>query len=512
MMRQRFTFGKWMPDLAPLRQQGTAIARAENVLAVPGGYRAARSLTRVNQFQAALPGTPVGVIRGVLSDGTSAFIAATDTGLFRLVDNLWSDVSRTSGYRPATGLRWESDQFGDEIFFSRRANPLQALSFASASRFEDVPDAPRAAHVATAENFLWVGDIISRTLGVARDAVAWSAVGAPRVWPTPGTDEATSVLSGEQRLEGDGGIVQGIVAGAEVVAVFQENAIHRADFVGNDVVWRFSRVETRHGLAIPDAAVAFERMVFFISDDGFRVFNYTSSTNIGKGVVNEFFTEDYDFNFPDKVTLVKDPNDTKIWVSYPTKTSGGSPGRILVWDWVLDQWTLLNTGLHNFLLKAGEASPSLDSADTVDDPDRIGGASADTDSPGNESFDAREILASQVAVGAFDAGGFLSTFTGTPSFGVLETGDLELAAGRRALLTRVRPLVDGAEATVQVAGLDRRADDVNSVTFGAAAPMGPDGTNPVRVDARYHRIRFNLPSLLSDATDFDVEFRPTGFF
>jgi len=505
---RRFPFGPWAPDLPPLALQ-EGLLRCENVVPVPGGYRPVGSISPVaGGFS--LPAAPSAALRGVLSAGTLVTLAGTGAGIHRLLETGWVDVSRPGGYVDSAAEAWDADQFGSAFFFVRRGEPVQAIDVESDATFFDLVDAPRAGVVATAEGFLWLGDLVSRQLGVARDAVAWSAVGAPFTWPTPGTDAATSVLSGEQRLEGSGGIVQAIVSGAEVVAIFQEDAIHRADFVGNDIVWQINRVETEHGLAIKGAAVAYERAVFFISRDGFRIFNYTSSKNIGKGIVNEFFFADWDPDFPDQVRVRRDPEDTKIFVSYPAKGNDGVPNRILSWDWMLDRWSLLSPGGHYVLMPFGLTPPSLDSPDTPEDPDRIGGVASDTDPPGDESFDTRDPASARLELGCFDASLRLSTFTGAALPAVLETGDLELSPGRRSLLNSVRPQVDGEETSVQVAGLDRRAEEVAEIGYGRISPMDADGKCSVRVDARYHRIRFLLPRLLSDAVAFDVEARPTG--
>lgn len=497
--------GSWMPDLPILRQQ-TVLAVCENVIPVPGGYAVAPSLSNLDSN--ALSAAPRGAIRGQLSDGTNFYFAGTASTLERFTESGWTDVSRAAGYTTLTQDRWSAAKFGSSVFFVNRRDETQAFDTASDTLFGNVTGAPRAGIAASSENFLWLGDIVSSTLGVARDGVAWSAVSAPYTWPTPGTDEATAVLSGEQRLEGDGGFVNGIISGAEVTAIFQENAIHRADFVGNDVVWQIDRVETEHGLMVKEAAVALpKRRILFLASDGWRVFNYTSSENIGKGVVNDYFFAEWDQDYPDQVTMLRDPTQTRVYVSYPATGNSGVPNRILVWDWALNRWSLIKPGNHYMLVPAGGIAPSLDAPATTGDPD----ANALEDSVlGSTSFDDRLLSAGRVSMGAFDSSFRLATFSGRGLLGKLETGDLELNPGWRSLLSSVRPQVDGEEATVQVAGLDRRPRSTDSVTFGDENAMAADGNCYPRVDARYHRIRLNLPATLTAATSMDYEATRTG--
>jgi hypothetical protein len=497
-----------MPDLPPLLNQKT-LTICKNVLPVLGGYGPAPDLAALDSF--ALSAAPAGAVRGQLTDGTNFFIAGTATTLERRLDASWSDVSRTAGYTHiGTRSRWSLKQMGTGVFAANQAQPMQGFNLSNETEFSDVPGAPRANQLEVAENFLWAGDLFDPILGVARDAVGWSAIANGFYWPDTTTDAATAALSGRQRLEGDGGIVNGIISGSEVVAIFQEEAIHRADFVGNDIVWQFNRMETTRGLAIAGAAVAIERGVFFIAEDGFRIFNYTRSENIGKDRVNDWWQDDYDSDYPDSVTVAADPEETRVRVSYAgAGHTGGRPNKILIWDYVLNQFAVLEVE-HYHLIQAGGMAASLDSPDTAEDPDRIGGASSDLDPPGDESFDDRPIGAGTVAAGAFDSSFQLGTFSGTALVGQMTTGDLELSPGRRSLLSAVRPEVDGEETTVEVATLDKRGQDVPAIAFGAPHSMSKDGQCYMRDDGRFHRLRFNLSTQFTAAVAADLTFRTTG--
>jgi len=321
-----------------------------------------------------------------------------------------------------------------------------------------------------------------------------------------------AVQSDSQILEGSGGWVQAVVPGSEVGAIFQEHAIWRMDYVGGDVVFALNRVEPNRGLLVPGLAVPVSRWVFYLSEDGFYLFDYTQSKPIGKDRVNKTFFADLDASYLDRVSAIRDPDQTRIYVLYPgSGNSGGTPNKMLIYDWALDMFTEANVDAE-CLTWALTSGANLDSPDTVADPDLLGvqtggAGSPDTLPPGDETFDGRVSPPGALTVGAYDTSHILSSFTGTALAGTLETGDIEVNPGSRTLVNRVRPIVDSAEATIQVASTGRKNE---SFAYGAISEQDNDGKCPVRVDGRYHRIRTNLPAAFTNAVGIDVDGRPSG--
>jgi hypothetical protein len=510
-MERRFQFGPWAPDVSPALNQG-GLTVCKNVLPINSGYSPIPSLATIDAF--ALPEAPKEIVTGRNPSGTTFFYVAADGGIYKWDETAWLDVSRTtSAYSVLSEDRWAGTQFGDHVLFTNKADRLQAINWRTETTFSDVVDAPRAARIAASDNFLWLGNLSGPSEFDTDASVGWSGLYAPTYWPDPLSDDATQALSGRQILEGNGGEVTGIVAGSEVTAIFQQDAIHRADFVGNDLVWRFTRLEVGNGMLVREAAVAFERRVLFLGQDGWRVFDYTATQNIGKETINRFFLNDWDPDYPESLRMRKDPRETRIYISYAaTDATGGVPNRILIWDYALDQWTIVEPGAHYLLHISGLVPPSLDSPDLPpDDPDQIGGDPVETDPPGDESFDDVAFGYRTIELGAFDGTFTRTQFSGTPLVGVLETGDLELAPGRRSLLHSVRPSVDGEDCTVSVAAIPRRGDDTPAhPVYGTPSAMEADGDCSVRVDGRYHRLRFTLGTDSTNATHYDCRFQPTG--
>lgn len=521
----RRPFGEWTPDLDPLLAQDN-LQVAKNVIPKTGGYAPMRSLSPVIGESLSYP--PRGSFRLKNDDGSNSFFAAahnSDSGEMELyqfrtsdigggvIENRWVDVSADSQYLGILQRRVEFAGFDSLVFAASYSNPTQVIDTSRDSAFADAPsNTPRAAHVTVAENFLFLGDLFTRDSGAVRNGVQWSAVNDPLNFPLPGTDIATAVLSGRQVFEGNGGAINAIVAGSEVVGIFQEEATWRADFVGGDVVWRFSNIEESIGCFIKGAATAFERSIFFLAEDGFRVSNYTSSQSVGKDRVNDWFFREFDAEFPDSLTFLKDPQATRILVSFPSKGSNGVPNRVLVYDYALNRFSFGEEVVYA-AVDVGSIPLNLDSPDADFDRDVLEddlSGSGDLNY-GVLSFDEREAGDGSRRAGGFDSSFRLSSFTGGNLEGELETGDLELTPGGRSMINGVKSHIRGEGVTVQVAGIDDISPgDASPLDWSLPAGRERGGIHPVRRDALYHRLRFNLGRNWEEASFFDPEPRPTG--
>ena len=514
-MSPRYGFGAWTPDLPPLaNQKGVTVAR--NILPIAGGYGPLASLAPVGN-SVALDDYCRGAIGGT-DFATNAFsFSGDELKLYSGVDSL--DVSRAAGYATSNEDGWQFAQFGSNVFATNFFDPLQYFSvkdFTPTAKFKDVselaiaPAVPRARHIAVIDNFLVLGNIYDPVDGLQTNAISWSGINNGLAWPLRNTDGATEVLSDKQRLEGAGGVINAVVPGSEVGAIFQEHAIWRLDFVGGDVIFSLSRVEPNRGLLIPNLAVAVGREIFYLSEDGFYMFNYTGSRPIGKDKINRTFLADLDSEFFYRVSALRDPDQTRIYVLYPGQGNvNGSPNKMLVYDWALDRFSEAEVTAE-VLVWFFEPGAHLDSPGTAEDPDQLEGDPDENDPPGNLSFDDRATPVGSATIGAYNSSHVLSTFSGVNMTGTIETGDIELAPGRRSMMKTARPLVDDADITVQVAGLAKRPRPDEVLTYGRRLPQERHGGCSVHVDARYHRLRFNLTPTFENAVGCDISGRATG--
>jgi hypothetical protein len=494
----RIAYGEWRPDLPPIiNQQG--LIQARNVLPKAGGYRPVLSLVNLTSATA-LTARPRGSVSGITASGNGFMFAGDATKLYQQTDTGMTDRTRTvgGGYVLGTDHRWSLVKFGESIFAATPNEDTQVYRMGSSTNFAQLSqNAPRARHLAVIGDFVMAGNIYDPVEGPQPASISWPAIRNPFLWPVVGSDEAVSVQSDRQPLEGDGGWVQDLIGGAEVGAVFQERAVWRLDYVGGGAIFRINRVESGVGMLVPDSAVAFERKIFYIAEDGFRIFDYTSSVNIGKERVNRTFLADLDSLYFDRVWIAKDPDETVIWIAYPgSGNTAGRPNKLIFYDYTLNRFSDAAFDLEALIQNATVTSPSLDAPTTAEDP-------ADIDAPpqNTTSFDDRGAIAGATRMGAFDSAFIASDFSGSALEGLLETGDLELNPGGNAFLSEVRPLVDGKDARIAVATTRRRNE---TMLFGDYRTQDADGSIPFRADGRYHRLRTKLPPGWTEAVGMDL--------
>jgi hypothetical protein len=506
----RIGFGPWTPDLPPLvNQKGVTLAR--DVVPVAGGYSLRDGLAPVTGATA-LVNRARGAIVGIDSAGVPFNFAGDDTQLYKIDASGAAAIPKAGGYSCFDDAKWQAAIFGDVVVFVNPNDETQYYSLRTSALFADLDsNAPRARHVGVIENFLVLGNIFDATLGTLTNALSWSARDNVFGWPVIGTEDAIDVQAGRQLLEGNGGWVQAVVSGSEVGVIFQERSIWRMEYRGGDIIFEFTRQEPDRGLLIPDLAVPFGRHILYCNEDGFYLFDYTTSKPIGKDRVNDYFFGDLDADYLDRVTTIRDPDETRIWISYPgSGNSSGTPNKLLVYDWAMDQWSHGDETIE-MLAHAIGAGLHLDTADnppTDPDVDGLGDdPPGDPYSVGDTTFDARVAAAGALAIGAYDTNHIHNEFTAQSPTGRIETGDLEMNPGQRSFVSEIRPLVDTGDVSVQVAALATRR---SAVEYGNESTLDRDGKCSVRSDGRYHRVRVIVPPDSVNVTGLDIKARATG--
>ena len=496
---QRVLFGEYLPDLPSSGNPGLTIAL--NTVTEPMGYGGINGLSEVAGLTA-IEDRARGAISVIDRSGNPYNFVGTTQKLYRL----WSsteDVSRTTGgaYNCSADARWEFVAFGNVIIAVNPNDESQYFTTGESLNFARLgnatSNAPRASRAGVVGSFLFLGNTFDPTFGQAENAIHWSAIADPFNWPELGTSAAVAVQSDRQVLEGDGGAVQAIASGSEVGAIFQERAIWRADYVGGDVVFQLNKVDPLRGLLIPGLAVPFGRQIFYVSEDGFYLFDYSSSSPIGRGKVDKTFLSDVDSEYFDRVSAIADPDNQRIWISYPgSGNTDGTPNKLIIYDWGLDRWSHGEVTAE-LLCESAPIGLTLDSPDTVDDPDAV-------DTAGLPSFDARIATFGARSIGAYNTSNRLCDFSGTALDSVLETGRKEFSPGGRCMVSSARPIIETVEPTMQISALSKAAQ------VGAfSRPRSTDDTGkvPFRSDGRYHVFRVNLDGGFTNAIGMDVEFQ-----
>ncbi len=497
MISKRVAFREWLPDLPPIVNPG--LVKATNTLPGAAGYMPLPSLSATASD--ALDARPRGAISGLDTGATSFHLAGTATKLYRFALAGVTDVSRSAGgpYNATDTAQWHFVQVGNTVLALNPNDDIQAIDLVTGIFAQLSPDAPRARYAGFIGPQLVVANLVSDpVIGTAPNAFRSPTLGDPTNWPDP-TDPLSGSVAAQAALteiEGDGGRINAVVSGAEVGAIFQENAVNRVEYVGGDVIFQTDSVKKAKGLIVPRAAVGFERSVLYLAEDGWQIFDYTTSKPVGDQKINRTFLADLDQSNADRLSAVLHPDLPLIAIAYPgAGNSQGRPNKLLFYNYAIDRWSPGEVDLE-LLTRVVPFGLTLD--------DLLG----DLDADYPVSFDDAVAGFGAAAFGAYDTDFVLSTFSGTSLEALFETGDQEHSPGRLTKVNFVRPLIDGAEPTVQLSARKDRRTAETAVTFGAAYSLNRSGACPVTSGGlgRYHRYRVTVPAGWTDhAVGLDIE-------
>jgi hypothetical protein len=512
MTLRRIALGPWMPDAPPLEAPGPLVA--SGCVPFPGGKAPYPGLVSLSEY-GALDAYARGFLGTSDRDGSPENFAGNATKLYRMVANVLTNISRGGGY--GATRRWEFAVFASEVtglkplvIATDYDDPVQGFEIGTDAIFSNLTTnvaqpglgdpggigAPRARHVGIVGNFVMLGDVFDLTNGHVQNGIWWCAIGNGRSWPVPGSAPAISAQADRDTLPGQGGGVTRIISGQDSGVIFRERSIWRADYIGGDAIFNLREAEPELGALYHHLAIAFGGRALFWSEQGWRVFDGTTSEPVGRGIVDDFFRSDLQIDFIDRISWIIDPSGPRVLIGYVGQgNTGGTPNRVLVFDQQLAEWGVFELQ-HECLIRLRNPGPNLSM-------DRLPSPIPDSLSGGWD-----DVALGAAIGGAFDTSHQVGTFTGTSMVATIETGDLELVPGRRAQVQGARPIVVSGEPTIALA---RRRNYDDPVAYGADLARRESGVVKLRGDGRYHRVRLTLPSGWGvKASCVDLEYRETG--
>lgn len=325
--------------------------------------------------------------------------------------------------------------------------------------------------------------------------VRWSALGDPSDWTVSADTQADfQDLFADQQ---GGGRVQDI-KGGEYATIFMEYSIFRGTYVGSPLVFQFDEVLPGVGTPCKNSVTQEGRLIHFLSQDGFvELLDGTQPKYIGKNKIDDYFFNDFDASYPERVIAASDPISAKVFWIYPgTGNTSGRPNKILIYDWVNQKWSRGEDELE-WLYSSISPGFTLEQLDNINSSiDALG-----------VSLDSRDFKGGELNLAVYDDAHKKGSFSGAAMDGILETGEVQLFPGKRGFTQGVRPLVDGS-ATIQVGTRDRQQD---SITWTSeSTPHSDTDIAPFRSDARYHRFRVNTSGGFTHAQGVDVFAEESG--
>lgn len=473
-------FGEWLPDLPEYENQGATVAK--NVIP---DFRSYRPFPSLEVFSNSLGGKCIGAFVGRDLAGNYFNYAGDASALYALTGNSWSVATRLVGgaYTTQSEEFWEFTQFGQLIIgVNGYADDPQFISAGGVNFAALAGSPPHAKHIATVRDFVVLGN-----LSGSPQSVRWCAINNATSWTA---DAAT--MADLQDLPGDSGHVQRVIGG-EYGTIMQERAIYRMTFVGSPLVFQFDKVHSNIGAYSPQSCVGYRNYVFFLSEDGFQMFDGVTITPIGAGKVDRTFFNDLDTNYFYKVIGEIDPVRKLVLWAYPSSNAiAGNPDRILIYHWASNRWSRVEGLDIEYIKRMNTGAYTLDGLDALF-------ASLDAVTP---NLDSPFWVGGQFLFSAFNNSHRLARFAGSAMAATVETPEVQLGKGKGAdsplsYITQLRPIAEGLSASFQAA-VGSRLNLTQSVSFAAALSPVSAGFIEVRNSNRYHRFRLTTTS----ATDF----------
>jgi hypothetical protein len=481
----------WLPDYADFDL--VASADMKNVIPSATGYR---PMTSFVGGGVAGPELPKGVFSVRDSQGVAHTFQGGLTKLYKLDADgaTFSDVSRTSGgpYATAADGRWSMFQFGNDVIASNGIDATQKYTLGVSTAFAALGG---GSPIGTFGGVIRGFAVLAR-LSVGFNQLRWAAIENSNDW----VPSALTLADGQEFP--DGGQIMGFVGG-EYGVVFQDNAISRMSFEGPPVVFRFDEISKQLGCRLETSIAAYENLIFFLSNDGFKMMRGAAEiVPIGDEKIDRWFEENAN---PGQFFLSYSSVDSLrriYWFSFATNASmTGLPDVMIGYHWPTGEWTKIEQSFAAVYNSVGRKALTIDSISDVIDTVNI---------PIDSNY---WISKSRPDLGAFDASGNIGSFSGSNMEATVETKDMQLTPGRKSLFRGMRPMLEGVgniEPLITILARDHLQEEPED--------YGPVTTNeygfaPLRVNARYHRVRMTVPAAatwkMMRGID-DLRFSPMG--
>lgn len=465
-MIKRFPFGPLEPD-KPL-----SLSRAYNAFPAANGYRPVKS-------PVSFAGPLAGIINGaayVSSDGISSTLGGTGTNLYRYNGTSWSNL-----LGGLSASAWRFAQFGDLVVGVTGGAPVKYdLTAGTAALLGGSP--PVSDLVATVRDQLFLaGDPTARnTLAISgyNDAEGWAA----------GTNQCLYVPFP------NGGDIMGI-AGGETGIILQRNSVRRATYNGDGITWwTFDEIASDIGCMAKGSVAREGNLVFFLSEEGFKVTDRNEVRPIGQEKIDREFFSLYSRDDIKNMTSAVDPRTTTVMWAIR-----GTPGRIWCYDWTLGEWSTIDTSLRA-IFSGFTSSLSLEAIDALY-PGGIDTVPI--------SLDSDEFAGGNPILIVVDNNGIVNTLAGPNMAATFAFKPTEIGDGMRARIRGARVVSDAVQGTVTVDARARAGDAASTRTSGS---IRDNGRVPLRANGRHVGMQVDIPAgaVWTYALGLDVEFEPAG--
>lgn len=479
-MKTSIVFKEWLPDQPENGNPG--LIEAKNVVPIDGGYAPFKPILEASLAYGTAPANPVqGGIWARNTAGSAVLYVASQTALSAYyAPNGWTNLS-ASTYNAGSGDNWDFAQYEDLVIatnpFDRPQSHTAGANASSFTALSTSGEAPYAYRVGVVGQFVVLGQTRQTSTAKYNFDVRWSAIDAPRNWPTPNSQTAIATQSGQQFLHQVDGNVVGIGSNDQHGVIFQEDAITRMTYVGPPVVFQFDRISDQVGCAYPNTIVPLYDKFYFIARSGVCVTDGVSVTNLSDEKVTRWLTSVFYYLDTEYAYGAADPTRNIIMWGFPPRLGpGNSPSFVLIYNYVENRFSWCEQA-HRCLLEYGD--------NNVPEYGRITG---------------------------FNSSGVPGFFAATAGAAVITTGETEMNPGGRFLVDGIKPNIESTGFAPTVGVRVGYRDALSSgVSYTATTPAtSSTGFADFRVDAKYARAEINISGDFEKTSHMVVSGKPSS--
>jgi hypothetical protein len=482
-VNQGILFKEWLPDQPELGNPGLVVAN--NVLPDDGAYAPFYPLTPVTPGSFTLPGIPCGGFVAELQFPTSPayiYYAATSSNIYMANASSGTFNSRSSGFSTASPINDCSfAQYGELVYAARGIDGVQVQTAGSASNFTTVPGLTGtrdARYLFVIGQFLVAANLGSATTRSA--TLQWSGVDATSSFPTPNSETAIAMQSGEESLNLSDGPIVGGYGGDQYGIVVQTGAITRMTYVGPPVVFQFDRIEGAKGSSRKYGSAASGNLVYMSCADGFAKTDGVSVVPIGVGKVDKTFASTAADDIGQGATTAgamldcafDHVNKNMLWSFAVGATVNAN--KLYVYSTEEDRWSSCDQVMRTFI----EPSPAI----------------------------------KHHGLYAFNSSNVLCRFAGTAGAATIETGEYAWNEPGRTYLDGIKANVESSGTAPSMTVRVGSRNDLNSAVSYTAATSANSATGVAnfRVDAKYHRAEITITGNFDKATGLVASGKASG--
>jgi len=460
-----------LDEFAPDYDQSTlgVIADVSNVYHDVSGWAATPS--RSDPGYAALASTCAGAATVKLLSGSQRMFAGTGTKLYEISSGTWADVSRGGDY--TSSINWRFSQFGNASLAVNNVAPIQQSITSGA--FSDVSGAPAAKYIDSVSGFVMVASTIDGTYGDNTDGWWCSALNDQASWtPSIATQSARGRI-----IDSPGGFTGLRRLGDEFV-LYKSSAMYVGRYQGPPIIWSWERIPGDIGTVSNDSVVVVGTVHYFLSEQGFYMFDGSIPRPIGAQIRTWFASRVKQASY-DKVTALHDQARNMIYWFYVSNNSASDiADECVTYNYRTNKWGRAN---QNTVVALNAISSPITY-------DGLGALYATYDDMPSIPYDSSFWVASNQAPGVFGTDNKLYFLSGEPASASITTGVM----GNNVSVSTVTEIIpmyatQPTTATCDYIGRDRATSTSAMSQKTGTALIG--GKFDVLGEARWHQFIIN---------------------